>query len=209
MIDLTKTYVAFATRCQDAILDNGKHIKEIFELSAVKIIDGKIVKNFSTFVNIKNKKLWQESGCCEFVYGVYLEHLLGAPKIEGVMSEFFEFAKDAILMPYDSYTTTAIVHYTKENDIKLPNDFFRTTLLFDKYEDISNKVFVDYNELVTDIKECLEVKNIKDDTLGKAIILAKLFLYVADAVKDDEEKDVIKIDTITYRSALQYKQDID
>ena len=87
-----------ATFCIVDIETNGSRIEkhQIIELSAVKVLDGKIIDRFDTLVqcNEINKHI-------SAITGIYIQDTLNAPKLSDVLMRFKLFLGDAIFIAHD------------------------------------------------------------------------------------------------------------
>lgn len=70
---------------------------EVIEISAIKVIDGKIVDEFSTLVNPGRSIPDMASS----VNGIYDNMVADAPNFETALDDFLEFAKDAVLVGHN------------------------------------------------------------------------------------------------------------
>lgn len=83
----------------------------MIELSAIKIVDGAIQEEYSTFVKTKQTL----SSFTKQLTGIKEEDLIGAPSIEAVMKEFAAFRKGAILVAHNaSFDVAHLYHIEKE-----------------------------------------------------------------------------------------------
>ncbi len=88
---------------------------KIIEIGAIKVLDGKIVDKFCTFVNpgrMLSEKIVELTGICD-------EDLKGAPPIERVLPEFLAFSGDMCLLGHSilfdySFMKKAVVNMEKK-----------------------------------------------------------------------------------------------
>ena len=94
----------------------------IIEIGAVKIIGGEMKERFSTFVACPERL----SGEIVRLTGITDDDLVGAPKIEDVIADFYKFADGAILVGHNvNFDARFVQYYGEENGY-----FFRS--LFNK-----------------------------------------------------------------------------
>ena len=83
----------------------------IIELSAIKIVDGAVQEEYSTFVKTKQTL----STFTKQLTGITEEDLIGAPSIDEVLKEFTKFRKGAILVAHNaSFDLAHLYHIEKE-----------------------------------------------------------------------------------------------
>ena len=85
---------------------------KIIELGAVKLVNGEIVENFSTFVACKEKL----SNEIINLTGIHDEDLIGAPEIEKVLADFYKFTDGAYLVGHNVTFDYRFVHYYGEQN---------------------------------------------------------------------------------------------
>ena len=85
---------------------------KIIEIGAVKIIGGEIKERFSTFVACPERL----SGEIIRLTGITDEDLVGAPKIEDVIADFYKFADGAILVGHNVMFDARFVQYYGEEN---------------------------------------------------------------------------------------------
>lgn len=190
MIDLTKTYVTISVSLTAAL-------GPICELACVKITDGKIVDTFSTFVRVDDENELNElQKYTSRFTGVYREQLIGAPALSDVMQKFENFCKGAILVPGSADCWDEIVKALKQCGLSCNYPIFKADILYLTYEDIFGIADISYDKFREHLKNTLDIEHIRTDCLGNAVTTAKLFLYIADATKDNcKEKDCVVLQT--------------
>ncbi len=96
---------------------------KIIEVGAVKMKNGEIVEKFSTFVECKDPL---PQNIIELT-GIHDEDLVGAPKIEDVIADFFKFVQGAYLVGHNvNFDYDFIKYYGKENLFAFENRAFDT-----------------------------------------------------------------------------------
>jgi len=93
-------------------------IDRITEIAIAKVKDGKIIEEFSTFVNPERPipKLVQE---LTHITDVMVEN---APKIDEVLPKFIEFTKGSVLVAHNSsFDLGFITHFAREYNLKVEN----------------------------------------------------------------------------------------
>ena len=90
----------------------------ILEISAVKIVDGEVKESFHTLVNPREPI----SFTVERKTGITDEMVSNAPFIEGALSEFFAFAKGAVLVSHNLATAHSFIK-TNAEQININHDF--------------------------------------------------------------------------------------
>ncbi len=85
---------------------------KIIEIGAVKIVGGEMKERFSTFVACSEKL----SAEIVRLTGITDEDLVGAPKIEDVIADFYKFADGAILVGHNvTFDARFVQYYGEEN----------------------------------------------------------------------------------------------
>jgi len=80
---------------------------KIIEIGAVKLVNGEICEKFSSFVECKEKlppKIVE-------LTGIHDEDLIGAPKVDVVLADFFKFVDGAILVGHNVNFDYAFIRY--------------------------------------------------------------------------------------------------
>lgn len=181
MIDLSKTYAAFALYATEPVLTekNGGEV-EIYELAAVKIKDGKPAELFSTFIDAGK-------GGEEFLFfgtGVFPEHMTGAPNPSEAFARFKDFIGDGYLFPPNPSVAKLLKHVAKRHGEEIKNKVIRSYLFGDIYRDAMLCPW----ESFADMKGELGYTDMRDDAFGIAIVYAKLFIDAAVYANGDDEQ---------------------
>ena len=82
----------------------------LIELSAIKIVEGQIIEEYSTFVKTKQPL----SAFTTQLTGITAADLVGAPSIEEVMKEFQAFRKGAILVAHNASFDLAHLYHIEQ-----------------------------------------------------------------------------------------------
>ena len=145
---------------------------KIIEIGAVKVVDGYITEQFSTFVNP-----------CEHISEHITEvtsitdaDVANAPKIEEVLPDFYKFAEGSTFVAHNAdFDCTFIAVAGKELGIEFINPREDTMLLARKYlKDIKNA------KLPTVAKYFGVVNEHAHRAIHDAITTAKVFILLAD-----------------------------
>ncbi|BCN31479.1 PolC-type DNA polymerase III [Anaeromicropila herbilytica] len=91
---------------------------QIIEIGAVKVIDGKIVDTYSTFVNPDIPIPFE----IEQLTGINDEMVLGSPMIDVILPEFIEFCKDCAMVAHNASFDIGFIN-KKAEILGIPTDF--------------------------------------------------------------------------------------
>lgn len=147
---------------------NGDVNKDPFEIAAVKIKNNKIVKIFHTFVSVPLDYFLNEH------FGVYNEQLIGAPTLEKAIFKLQKFIGNSVLIPFYISNERALKKY-------LPNysnySILPTTDIIENYKKYWGIDEFNFQTNWENVKEIVDCVNIRNDALGEAIVIAKLFIW--------------------------------
>jgi DNA polymerase-3 subunit alpha (Gram-positive type) len=93
----------------------------IIEIGAIKIVEGKIIDQFSSLINPEIPIPFR----IEQLTGIKDSMVMDAPKIETVLEEFLDFCADAVLVAHNA---TFDVSFIKENERKLGKNVTHTSV---------------------------------------------------------------------------------
>ena len=99
---------------------------KIIEIGAVKIVNGEIVEKFSTFIACEERL----SGEIIRLTGITDDMLVGAPKIEDAIADFFKFTDGAYLVGHNvTFDYRFIQYYGEQNGYNFDQKQFDTLTL--------------------------------------------------------------------------------
>ena len=87
-----------------------KETESITEIGAVKVVDGKIIDRFSTFVNPERPIPTEITK----LTGITNEMVAGAPVITEILPKFLEFCQDAVLVAHNANFDTGFIRLNAE-----------------------------------------------------------------------------------------------
>lgn len=140
----------------------------IIEVGAVKIERGKIIEKFSSFVSCPEKL----SEVIIKLTGITNEDLNGAPTVDKVLKDFYEFCKDSILVAHNlPFDYRFISYYGEQNGIYFNNKKLDTVIL--AKEILHGKV---ENYKLSTLAKYFNIKFIHHRAYCDAETTAKIFL---------------------------------
>ena len=170
-VSIPDTYVVFDIETTGFIAGPDK----ITEIAAVKVKDGKMIDEFSTFVNPERNipKEVQE------LTHITLEMVKDAPKIEVALKQFLDFSKDCVIVAHNAKFDTSFINYfAKQCGYEEPKYVIDTLAIsremFEEYE--NHKLGTIANNLNVELENAHRAIN-------DARATAKVFIKMCEVVE--------------------------
>lgn len=148
----------------------------ITEIGAVKIKDGQIIEEFSTFVN-PERNIPRE---VEELTHITNDMIKDAPKIQEALQKFLEFSKDTIVVAHNArFDISFINHYASKLGFEKPDQIIDTLA-------ISRELFEEFenHKLATIAKNIGVSLEGAHRAVNDAVATAKIFLKMCDVLKE-------------------------
>jgi DNA polymerase III subunit alpha, Gram-positive type len=174
----------------------------LIELSAIKIVEGQVVEEYSTFVRTKQPL----SAFTTQLTGITEADLVGAPSIEAVIKEFQAFRKGAILVAHNASFDLAHLYYIEQqlglfqNEAPSLDTLNLSRVLYPELKAFNLKAISKHLKV-----ELTQHHRAIHDTRATAQILLKQLqeLYTKQIIFHDEVSSLIGDDNV-YRIAIPH-----
>ncbi|MDD2376119.1 MAG: PolC-type DNA polymerase III [Clostridia bacterium] len=198
VVDVEPEFVISDTYCVFDLETTGfkPGIDRITEIAIAKVKDGKIIEEFSTFVN-PERPIPKQVQEITHITDIMVEN---APKIDEVLPKFIEFTKGSVLVAHNSsFDLGFVTHFAKEYNLKIENKAIDTLAisreLYEYYENhklgtIAQNMGIPLegaHRAINDVRATTEIFNQMIKDINKKGLNIKGYVY---SVIDKEIKNI-------------------